>query len=46
MIDEIIKLEGLKNSGKPNSISITPHVVVVVITADYWLQLVTNVMFC
>ena len=40
MIDEIIKLE---NSGKSNSISITPHVVVVVKNS---LQLVSTSYKC
>ena len=41
MIDEIIKLE---NSGKSNSISITPHVVVVVVKNSW--QLVSTSYKC
>ena len=46
MIDEIIKLESLKTL-ESQILSVLHHMLLLLLkTADYWFQLVTNVMFC
>ena len=45
MIEEIIKLERLKTL-ESQILSVLHHMLLLLKTADYWFQLVTNVMFC